>query len=119
VFQPLRSLIAIALVFAALWCAFNVPLGSRTFAQHMDRIGQTPEAEELLDGTRSVVDPVLEQTRSRLLGEYIEAPTTVGLDPPELPRSAGPPPRPRDHGPARPEDDILAGGPDDTWSPRE
>ncbi len=86
---------------ATVWCSFNVELGSGTFANHMDRIGQTPEAEELLDGTRSVVDPMMDEARDRLLGEYIEAPTVEEGGPadPEqarqsssgMPRKAEPP----------------------------
>lgn len=91
-FRPLRSLIGVVFVFTAVWCSFNVQLGNGTFANHMDRIGQTREAEELLDGTRSVVDPMMEEARDRLLGEYIEAPTVD--DPPpsaDLAERAGPP----------------------------
>jgi hypothetical protein len=50
-------------------------VGRRTFAQHVDRIGATPEAKELVDSTRSSVSPVLEDATDRMLGEYIEAPT--------------------------------------------
>jgi hypothetical protein len=84
----------VAFLMLCVWCSFNVQLGSGTFANHMDRIGQTREAEELLDGTRTVVDPMMEEARDRLLGEYIEAPTTA-VPPAEeeggLPRRAGPP----------------------------
>lgn len=66
---------SMGILIAGLWCSFKVPLGELTFAQHMDRIGQTPEAEALLHGTRSAVSPMLEEATQRLLGEYIEAPT--------------------------------------------
>lgn len=104
----MRSLVGIALLLGTVWCSFRVPLGERTLAQHMDRIGQTPEAEELLDGTRSAVNPVLEQASDRVLGEYIEAPTDEGPIPPpgfiplqeEAPRAhkrrAGPPALPHE-----------------------
>lgn len=73
--RPIRTLISLVFLGLTVWCAFTVPLGTRTFAEHMDRIGQTPEARELLDSTRSTVNPVLEEATERMLGEYIEAPT--------------------------------------------
>lgn len=101
--RPLRTLIGLAFIAGLVWCSFNVPLGSRTFADHADRIGQTREAQELLDGTRSTLNPALDEATQRLLGEHIEAPTTAG-DPvhasglpghSELRRDAGPPPTSR------------------------
>lgn len=91
-FRPLRTLISLAFIAALVWCSFNVPLGRRTFSEHVDRIGRTPEARELLDGTRSAVNPALEEATDRLLGEHIVAPTR--LDSAEL--DSAPPPRPRD-----------------------
>ncbi len=86
----------IALGFVA-WCAFSVPLGARTFAEHLGRIGQTPEARELLDGTRDSVVPVVKKATERVLGEYVEAPTHVGnaaaLADDSVPRTAPPPSR--------------------------
>jgi len=79
------------MLVAGLWCSFQVPLGKYTFAEHMDRIGRTPEAEALLHGTRSVVSPMLEEATHRLLGEYIEAPTAEMLEEQRTRRRAGPP----------------------------
>ncbi len=91
-----RSVLAIALLLGAVWCSFNVPLGERTFAEHMDRIGQTPEAKELIEGSRQTVTPMIEEATHRVLGEYVEAPTSLAQDPAPthantLPESAGPP----------------------------
>jgi hypothetical protein len=93
VFRPFRTLIGIAFIGGAVWAAFHVQLGRLTFAEHMDRIGQTREAEDLLDGTRAAVDPVVHEASDRLLGEYIEAPTAddIAAREPALPRRAGPP----------------------------
>jgi hypothetical protein len=77
VFQPLRTAISLAVLAGALWAAFTVDLGGRTFAEHVDTIGQTPEAEQLIDGTRSRINPALQEVRDRLLGEYVEAPTWI------------------------------------------
>jgi hypothetical protein len=92
--KALRGIIGLALVVGLLWCSFNVELGELTFAQHMDRIGQTREAEELLDGSRETVRPVLREATDRMLGEYIEAPTTEHDASPEeepVPEGAAPP----------------------------
>ncbi len=72
---PLRTLISVAFVVMFLWAAFTVKLGPMTFADHVDRIGQTPEAQDLLDGARGRVRPTLEEVKQRVLGEYVEAPT--------------------------------------------
>ncbi len=90
----LRSVLAIVLLLGAVWCSFNVPLGKRTFADHMDRIGQTPEAVELIEGSRQTVTPMIEEATHRVLGEYVEAPTSLAQDPTHVntvPETAGPP----------------------------
>ena len=91
-FRPLRTLISLAFIAALVWCSFNVRLGNRTFSEHIDRIGRTPEARELLEGTRSAVNPALEEATERLLGEHVVAPTR--LETAEI--ETAPPPRPRD-----------------------
>lgn len=75
-----------------LWASFRVPLGERTFAEHIDRIGQTPQARDLVDGARSTVNPVIEEATDRVLGEYVEAPTHVeagALDETSTPKKTG------------------------------
>lgn len=98
VFRPWRTLVSLAFIAALLWCSFRVQLGRRTFAEHMDRIGQTPEAEELLEGTRSVVNPMLQDMTERLLGEHIEAPTAATHPASAVREAAGPPPLPSGSG---------------------
>lgn len=93
---PLRTLISVAFLVLLLWAAFSIKLGRLTFADHIDRIGQTPEARELIDGARSRVHPVLDEAKQRVLGEYVEAPThlaapTVSPNPAQPARSAQPP----------------------------
>lgn len=90
----IRSVLSIALLLGAVWCSFNVPLGERTFAEHMDRIGQTPEAVELIEGSRQTVSPMIEEATHRVLGEYVEAPTSLAQEPTHVnsvPETAGPP----------------------------
>ena len=90
---PLRTLISVAFLVVFLWAAFAVKLGRMTFAEHIDRIGQTPEATELLDGARSRVAPTLDEVKQRVLGEYVEAPTHLAT--PTPPHST-PAPKPRE-----------------------
>ena len=77
VLGPLRTLVSVAFLAVLVWAAFTVRLGDRTFADHMDRIGETEEARALLDGARGRVRPALEEVKQRLMGEYVEAPTYV------------------------------------------
>jgi hypothetical protein len=77
VYRLLRPLISLAFIAVTLWLACTVKLGDRTFAEHVDRIGQTPEANDLIEGTRATVNPVLQEATDRMLGEHIEAPTRV------------------------------------------
>lgn len=75
--RPIRSLVSIAFVAGVVWLAFNLPLGRRTLAEHLDAIGRTPQAHELLDGARDTVDPALQGAKERILGERVEAPTNL------------------------------------------
>jgi hypothetical protein len=77
VFQPLRTAISLAVLAGALWAAFTIDLGGRTFSEHVDTISETPEAKQLVDDTRATVNPALQDVRDRVLGEYVEAPTWI------------------------------------------
>jgi hypothetical protein len=93
---PLRTLISVAFLAILLWAAFTIKLGRYTFAEHIDRIGQTDEAKELIDGTRSRISPGLEEVKQRMFGEYVEAPTHLAAPvvPVPSPPRAQPKPRP-------------------------
>lgn len=67
-------MISLTFLVCVLWFAFSVKLGGRTFADHVDRISETPEAHDLIEGTRATVNPVLHEATDRMLGEHIEAP---------------------------------------------
>jgi len=105
----LRPLISLAFIGGSLWFAFSVKLGGRTFAEHIDRIGQTPEAHDLVEGTRATINPVLQEATDRMLGEHIEAPTRAEPKPATRVQSgaethtsaARPEPRPRVSTPER------------------
>lgn len=89
-YRLLRPFVSLAFLAGALWFAFSVKLGPRTFAEHIDRIGQTPEATELIEGTRSTVNPVLQEATDRMLGEHIEAPIRAPAPEPTHAASASP-----------------------------
>ncbi len=71
----LRTGISLLFLSLLVWCSFTVPLGQRTLAEHVDRIGETRAAKELVRGARGRINPALEGAKGRLLGEYVEAPT--------------------------------------------
>jgi hypothetical protein len=99
-----RSLLSLTILAGLIWCSFKLPLGSRTFAEHIDHIGQTPEAHQLVEGARGTVNPVIEEATSRLLGEYVEAPTRISADPEDATLAGqARPPRPQ---PQRDETDA-------------
>ena len=109
VLRLMRSLLSVALLIGGLWAMFSVDLGGQTFAEHMDTISETPEAQQLVEGTRSRVNPALEELRDRLLGEYVEAPTHISGELPEAepePQTQRPEPSER----VAPEDTTLASG---------
>ena len=66
-----------AVLVGGIWAAFAVELGDKTFAEHIDTIGATPEAKQLVDDTRATINPALADVRDRVLGEYVEAPTWI------------------------------------------
>lgn len=88
---PLRTLISVAFLAILLWAACTIKLGRFTFAEHIDRIGQTDEAKELIDGTRSRISPGLEEVKQRMFGEYVEAPTHLATPGVTIPASPSPP----------------------------
>jgi hypothetical protein len=103
-YRLLRPLISLAFLGGSLWIAFTVKLGGRTFAEHVDRIGSTPEARDLVEGTRAKINPVLQEATDRMLGEHIEAPTRAEPKPTPTPTHAAaarPKPRPKVSSPER------------------
>lgn len=80
VFRPLRTLISLTVLAGMVWFSFAVELGDKTLAEHVDTISATPEAKQLLEGTRQTIDPALDDVRDRMLGEYVEAPTWIEPD---------------------------------------
>jgi hypothetical protein len=92
VFRLVRTAISLTALVALLWVAFAVELGDKTFAEHIDSISETPEAQQMIQDTRSTINPALVEARDRVLGEYVEAPTWIAEQPgvgPEGPGAAG------------------------------
>lgn len=73
-----------------VWFSFAVELGDKTFAQHVDHISETPEAQQLIEGIRGTLNPALDDVRDRMFGEYVEAPTHLSGEPLDatLPRAS-------------------------------
>ncbi|MDC0718548.1 hypothetical protein [Nannocystis bainbridge] len=80
----MRTLLSLVFLVAVLWASCTVKLGAFTLSEHVDRIGETPQAKDLLDGTRGRISPMLEDMKQRIFGEYVEAPTraTTTKEPP-------------------------------------
>ncbi|HEY8380448.1 MAG TPA: hypothetical protein VIK91_28390 [Nannocystis sp.] len=87
----MRTLLSLAFLALVLWASCTVKLGAYTLAEHVDRIGETEQAKELLEGTRGRITPLLEDMKQRIFGEYVEAPTRTRAD---LPPPRAKPPRP-------------------------
>jgi hypothetical protein len=93
VFRPIRTAISVLVLGGALWAAFAVEIGDKTFAQHIDTISETPEAKQLVEDTRATINPALVEIRDRVLGEYVEAPTWIADQPAASPAIASSPER--------------------------
>jgi hypothetical protein len=76
----IRSLLAMGFVLAAAYVALMVPLGKKTLVQHIRAIGQTREAQELIDGTAERVKPTLREAKERLVGEIVKSPAEKAID---------------------------------------
>lgn len=65
----IRNLFIAGLLISGLWAAATVPLGTRTLAEHFKAIGETEEAQELVEGAKSKIGPSLGKIKSAVLGE--------------------------------------------------
>jgi hypothetical protein len=108
VLRPIRAAISLAVLLGALWAAFAVKLGDKSFAEHVDTISETPEAKQLVDDTRATINPALVEVRDRVLGEYVEAPTWIPEPDAAKPNAVAKPPTsvPARELEARPEQDA-------------
>ena len=53
-------------LLAFAWFGMTYKLGSRTLFEHLHAIGQTKESQELVDGTRQVAGPLVDDVRHRI-----------------------------------------------------
>lgn len=74
-FRTVRTLISLFVLVAVVWWTFTYRIGDSTVAEHLEHIGDTPEAKGLIDGAKHRLDPMLDEAKQRMIGEYIEAPT--------------------------------------------
>ncbi len=74
-FRTIRTLISLVVLVALVWWTFTYRIGGSTVAEHLERIGDTPEAKGLVNGAKTRLDPVLDEAKQRMIGEYVEAPT--------------------------------------------
>ena len=65
-FRLVKLLISLVGLAAFVWFGANVPLGNQTLFQHLQAIGRTREAKEMLDGARESAKPMLDSVRHKL-----------------------------------------------------
>ena len=65
-FRLLKLCVSLAAFVALAWFGATVKLGSRTLFEHLHAIGQTKESQELVDGTKQVAEPLVDDVRRRI-----------------------------------------------------
>jgi len=65
-FRLIKLILSLAALAGFVWFGANVPLGNRTLFGHLQAIGQTREAKELVEGTRESARPFVEEAGRRL-----------------------------------------------------
>jgi len=69
VFRLLKLGVSMMALAAIAWFGITVKLGSRTLFQHVRAIGQSRESQELVDGTKQVAGPLVDDVRRRISGK--------------------------------------------------
>lgn len=59
----IRSLFTIAILAVVGYCGATVPLGERTFFQHVAQIWKTDETQGLVEGVKDQGEPLMERIR--------------------------------------------------------
>lgn len=96
----IRNLFIAALLISGLYAAATIPLGKRTLAEHIKAIGQTQEAKDLIDGTKSKLGSELGPTASKIKKQVLdEVKQNMAKVQKEVLDSAG---RPKPAGPSSP-----------------
>ena len=68
-FRLLKLGVSMMALAAIAWFGITVKLGSRTLFQHVRAIGQSRESQELVDGTKQVAGPLVDDVRRRISGK--------------------------------------------------
>jgi hypothetical protein len=95
-FRLLKLCLSLAAFLVVAWFGATVKLGSRTLFEHLHAIGQTKESKELVDGTKQVAEPLVDDVKRRIGGKANVADSKVA-EIPVLPPDAG-----------RPQDDFSS-----------
>lgn len=67
-FRLMKLGIGLMGLVAFAWFGLTVKLGSQTLFQHLHAIGQSKESQDLVDGTRQAVSPLVDDARRRIGG---------------------------------------------------
>src|SRR5882757_7247392 len=65
-FRLLKLCMSLAAFLVLAWFGVTVKLGSLTLFEHLHAIGQTKESQELVDGTKQVAEPLVDDVRRRI-----------------------------------------------------
>jgi hypothetical protein len=87
-FRLLKLCLSLAGFLAFAWFGATVPLGDRTLFGHLHAIGTTKESQELVDGTKQVAGPLVDDVKRRIgKGDKADGEKQAHL--PALPPDAG------------------------------
>jgi hypothetical protein len=65
-FRLLKLCMSLAAFVVIAWFGATVKLGSRTLFEHLHAIGQTKESQELVDGTKQVAGPLVDDVKRHI-----------------------------------------------------
>jgi hypothetical protein len=65
-FRLLKLCMSLAAFVLFAWFGATVPLGSHTLFEHLHAIGETKESKELVDGTKQVAEPLVDDVKRRI-----------------------------------------------------
>jgi hypothetical protein len=65
-FRLLKLCMSLAAFVALAWFGATVKLGSRTLFGHLRAIAETKESQELVDGTKHVAEPLVDDVKRRI-----------------------------------------------------
>ena len=59
----IRSLVGLLLIASLAYCGATVPLGERTFFQHMANIWSSDQTQEMVEGVKETSAPLVERVK--------------------------------------------------------